>query len=252
MQTFYIHKEDVTDDLLTIKGDVCHHISRVLRMHIGDALRCSDQESFYYEGTISEITREALTVAITKTYAIDDEPGIFVTLIQCLPRGDKFDTVSQKTTELGISRIIPVESENSQVRLKKDKKAEKQQRWQRIAASAAEQCGRGCVPEVLLPVKLPEAFSLLEPDTEILFCYEADFQHSFGKTVKMIREKTNRIALVIGPEGGFSSSEAENIIALKGHPVTMGKRILRTETAGPTALSALMFACGEWEVLNEN
>ncbi len=85
------------------------------------------------------------------------------------------------------------------------------------------------------------------------FLYEADFQHSFGKTVKMIREKTNRIALVIGPESGFSSSEAENIIALKGHPVTMGKRILPPEkTAGPTALSALMFACGEWEVLNEN
>lgn len=245
MQTFYIDKNDVNENRLTVKGDVCHHISRVLRMRVGDFLRFSDNEAHYYEGTIAEIAKDHLDVAIEKIAPIDDEPRLSVTLIQCLPRGDKMDQILQKATELGVKRVIPVESENSQIRLK-NKKAEKQSRWQKIAASAAEQCGRGVIPAVELPCALSEALKQCE-DLEILFCYELEEHNSFRETAEMMKAKTREIALVIGPEGGFSPSEAEMILAAGGRAVTMGRRILRTETAGPTALAVLMYEFGEWE-----
>lgn len=246
MQTFYIDKQDVSDNLLIVKGDVCHHITRVLRMRVGDSLRFSDNEDTYYEGVIEEIAKDALTVTVKRCVAITDEPRLDVTLIQCLPRGDKMDQILQKGTELGVRRVIPVESENSQIRLK-NKKAEKQSRWQKIAASAAEQCGRGVIPQVALPCSLKEALASLDGETEILFCYEQENHGSFRKTAELLQQKTTKIALVIGPEGGFSPSEAEAIIACGGYSVTMGKRILRTETAGPTALAVLMYEFGEWE-----
>ncbi len=245
MQTFYIDKNDMKENQLIVKGNVCHHISHVLRMRVGDFLRFSDNESRYYEGVITEITKDSLSVKVKKTYAIDDEPRLSVTLIQCLPRGDKMDQILQKSTELGVKRVIPVESENSQIRLK-NKKAEKQSRWQKIAAAAAEQCGRGVIPVVDLPCTLQEALNRCE-GKEILFCYEQEENNSFRKTAEKMKEKNRGIALVIGPEGGFSPSEAELILAAGAHSVTMGRRVLRTETAGPTALAVLMYEFGEWE-----
>ncbi|MBQ1251295.1 MAG: 16S rRNA (uracil(1498)-N(3))-methyltransferase [Firmicutes bacterium] len=246
MQTFYIDKRDVDHKRLIVKGDVCHHITRVLRMRVGEHLRFSDNEAYYYEGTIAAIEKDSVEVAIDDYYSIEDEPALSVTLIQCLPRGDKMDQILQKATELGVSRVIPAESENSQVRLK-NKAADKQERWQKIVNSAAEQCGRGIIPEVGLPCSLKEAIASLDDDTEILFCYEREENNSFRKTTEMLKDKTRHIALVIGPEGGFSEKEAEMILAAGGHSVTMGSRILRTETAGPTALAVLMYEYGEWE-----
>ncbi|MGM9567945.1 MAG: 16S rRNA (uracil(1498)-N(3))-methyltransferase [Clostridia bacterium] len=245
MQTFYIHKNDVQEHRLTVTGEVCHHISRVLRMRTGDFLRFSDNENYYYEGVITEITKDHLNVNIERVFPIDDEPRLSVTLIQCLPRGDKMDQILQKATELGVKRVIPVESENSQIRLK-NKKAEKQNRWQKIAASAAEQCGRGVIPVVETPCALSEALKQYE-EKAILFCYEQEENNSFRETAERMKSETSEIALVIGPEGGFSSVEAEMILAAGGRSVTMGRRILRTETAGPTALAVLMYEFGEWE-----
>lgn len=249
MQTFYINKKDVDRKRLIVTGEVCHHITRVLRMRVGEALRFSDNEDYFYEGSISAISKDSVEVAIHDYYTIDNEPRLSVTLIQCLPRGDKMEQILQKATELGVHSVIPVESENSQVRLK-NKAGEKQSRWQKIVNSAAEQCGRGRIPDVKTPCSLKEALSTLDAETPILFCYEREENNSFRKTAELLKEKTRegrRIALVIGPEGGFSEREAEAIIAAGGYSVTMGKRILRTETAGPTALAVLMYEFGEWE-----
>lgn len=249
MQTFYIDKKDVEHQQIRVTGEVCHHITRVLRMRVGESLRFSDNENYYYEGTITAMDRDAVEVAVEDYYTIDDEPQPAVTLIQCLPRGDKMDQILQKATELGVTAVIPVESENSQVRLKQ-KAAEKQSRWQKIAASAAEQCGRGRIPTVKMPCGLKEAIAALEEDTAILFCYEREENNGFRQTLERLKkeDRGNRsIALVIGPEGGFSPGEAAFILAAGGEAVTMGKRILRTETAGPAALAVLMYEFGEWE-----
>lgn len=249
MQTFYINKKDVDHKRLIVTGEVCHHITRVLRMRVGEALRFSDNEDYFYEGSISAISKDSVEVAIHDYYTIDNEPRLSVTLIQCLPRGDKMEQILQKATELGVHSVIPVESENSQVRLK-NKAGEKQSRWQKIVNSAAEQCGRGRIPIVEMPCSLRNALADLGEDTAVLFCYEREENNSFRKTVELLKKKTKencKIALVIGPEGGFSEGEAEAIIAAGGYSVTMGKRILRTETAGPTSLAVLMYEFGEWE-----
>lgn len=246
MQTFYIDKRDVDHKRLIVTGDVCHHITRVLRMRVGESLRFSDNEAYFYEGSIAVIHKDSVEVAIDDYYSIEDEPRLSVTLIQCLPRGDKMDQILQKATELGVKSVIPAESENSQVRLK-NKASEKQGRWQKIVTSAAEQCGRGLIPQVQMPCSLRDAIASVDEDTAILFCYEREENNSFRKTAEMLKEKTNKIALVIGPEGGFSQGEADAIITAGGHSVTMGSRILRTETAGPTALAVLMYEFGEWE-----
>lgn len=249
MQTFYIDQNEVRGDELYPDAEVAHHIIDVLRMRVGETLRFSDHEAHYYEGIIAEMTKKTLRVTVTKVTPIDDEPQTEVTLIQCLPRGEKMEQVLQKATELGVKQVIPVESENSQVRLK-DKKKEKQQRWQKIVVAAAEQCGRGIIPTVALPCPLPDAVDSLSEDTAIVFCYEKEGHNSITKALKKIKRETKKVALIIGPEGGFSDGEAQMIMARDVYCVTLGKRILRTETAGPAVLAALMYEFEEWEVVD--
>lgn len=246
MQTFFIEPDNIIEEKICPTGDLCHHLTRVLRVRVGEQLRFSDNESWYYDATAEEVGKNAVTFAVNRRYPIDDEPRYEVTLIQCLPRGDKTEQVLQKCTELGASRFILAESENSQIRLKPDKKVEKQQRWQKVVASAAEQCGRGRIPVVLPPQKLIDAVAEAAKDSDLLFCYEHETNRSFRETVQSFTK--NKITVIIGPEGGFSPQEAEAIRKLDGHSVTMGKRILRAETAGPTALAVLLFELGEWEV----
>lgn len=247
MQTFFIDENAVNGRELIPDAEVCHHISHVLRMRVGDAVRFSDHKAHYYEGKIASVTKQTVKVTVEQVKLIDDEPKTDVTLIQCLPRGDKMEHILQKATELGVNRIIPVESENSQVRLK-DKKTEKQERWQKVVSAAAEQCGRGVIPMVQKPCTLQAALSSLRDDAAVVFCYEKEERASLGKTLSEIKTQTSKVALVIGPEGGFTDAEAKYLIKHGAHCVTLGKRILRTETAGPAVLAVLMYEFDEWEV----
>lgn len=250
MQTFHLCEQDTVENgVLTVRGDVCHHLARVLRIRVGERLRFSDG-NHYYEGPVTEITRDTVCVAAETVTSVDDEPRLKVTLIQCLPRGDKMEQILQKCTELGVSRVIPVESDNSQIRLK-NKKQEKQIRWQKVVSSAAEQCGRGVIPRVEIPCGLEDAIDSLGEE-KLLFCYELEANNSFRETAVSLKAETESVALFIGPEGGFSEREANLILERGGKSVTMGNRILRTETAGPTALAVLMYEFGEWEARHEN
>jgi 16S rRNA (uracil1498-N3)-methyltransferase len=159
------------------------------------------------------------------------------------------EQILQKATELGVKCVIPVESENSQVRLK-DKKKEKQLRWQKIVAAAAEQCGRGIIPTVAFPCSLQDAVASLDADTVVVFCYEKEGNNSISQALKEMKRSTKKIALVIGPEGGFSAGEAQMIRANDVYCVTLGKRILRTETAGIAVLAVVMYEFQEWEVVD--
>ena len=246
MQTFFIDESALHGDELLVGGEVAHHIGHVLRLRPGEAVRFSDGAARYYEGTIAEVTKKTVRVALSGDRPIDDEAKLEVTLIQCLPRGDKLEQVLQKTTELGVKRVIPVESDNSQIRLK-DKKAEKRERWQKIVAAAAEQCGRGIVPRVETACSLREAMALLDDRTEVIFCYERENQTGLKTALAKIKGTGTKVALVIGPEGGFSETEAAFLADSGARCVTLGRRILRTETAGPAVLAALMYEFGEWE-----
>lgn len=243
MNTYFIDTKNVEDSQIRITGDLFRHLSKVLRIQVGEHLHFSDNIAHTYDGKVKEITKDYILTSIDLVQAITGEPPLMVYLIQCLPRGDKMDQIIQKTTELGVGCILPVESDNSQIRLK-NKAKEKAARYGKIAAAAAEQCGRGKIPEIVMANSLERALKYLPDDTKVIFCYEKEGKNSLKSELIKIRDEN--IAVVIGPEGGFSSGEAQSIIARGGVPVTMGPRILRAETAGPCALAAIMYEKGDW------
>ena len=247
MQTFQVKKENIRDDFISVSAEICHHLTKVLRIQKGENLCFSDGEN-YYRGSVDEFGKDEVIVKIDCVSPIEDEPGLSVTLIQGLPRGDKMDQILQKATELGVTAVIPVESDHSQVHLKENKRADKRNRWQKIAAAAAEQCGRGVVPSVSLPCSLKAALASLDDHTALILCYERETETGFKTVTAELKNHFKKIALFIGPEGGFSEKEVKIIIEAGGKAVTMGRRILRTETAGPAALAVLMYEFGEWEV----
>lgn len=249
MNTYFIGEENIEGEDIVLKGELFHHLSKVLRLQVGERLHFSDNTAHVYDGKISEITGTYLRVGIDSVGSITGEADIDVYLIQCLPRGDKIEQIVQKSTELGVHCILPVESDNSQIRLK-NKAAEKGKRYAKIAAAAAEQCGRGRIPSVVMAGTLKQALDYLPADTKIIFCYEKEGKNSLKSELIKVKEKS--IAVVIGPEGGFSSAEAQTIMAYGGAAVTLGPRILRAETAGPCAIAAIMYEKGDWGCVVEN
>ncbi|MEG2639443.1 MAG: 16S rRNA (uracil(1498)-N(3))-methyltransferase [Clostridiales bacterium] len=249
MSTYFIKENNVLNNEIIIDGDLCHHLGSVLRCKINDELDFSDNAEKIYHGQISAISKKEIRLNILEIKDIENEPPINVYLIQCLPRGDKMEQIIQKCVELGIYGILPVESENSQVRLK-GKIEEKTKRYQKIAAAAAEQCGRGKIPLVKVLENPEKALDFLPEDTHILFCYEKEGNH--GLKSELLKVTTKNIAILIGPEGGFSDQEAKLIVRKGGVSVTMGPRILRTETAGLSCLVGIMYELGDWGRIVEN
>ncbi len=249
MATFFLAAEQLGENEINIEGDLYHHLANVLRFQVGDPIHCSDGKSICIDGHIAAIDKKRIIVTVHRRTGLIGEAPLFVTLIQCLPRGDKMELIVRQTTELGVGAVIPVESDNSQIRLK-GKGAEKSQRWQKVADAAAEQCGRGRIPKVFTPCSLERALDMLGNDTEIVFCYEKE--NAVGLREKLLQVKSGSIAVLIGPEGGFSQREADLIVDRGGVSVTMGPRILRTETAGTAALAAIMYELGDWRGMFEN
>lgn len=250
MATFFLTTEQIEENEIHLEGALHHHLANVLRLQVGDAVHCSDGKSICIDGCIAAIDKKEIVITVEQRTSLTGEPPCFVALIQCLPRGDKMELIVRQTTELGVGEIIPVVSDHSQIHLKKGKGAEKARRWQKVAAAAAEQCGRGKIPEVFPPSSLEEALNILADDVCIVFCYEKE--NAVGLNDALSHAKGKSVALLIGPEGGFSQREADIIAARGGISVTMGPRILRTETAGTAALAAVMYELGDWRGMLEN
>jgi 16S rRNA (uracil1498-N3)-methyltransferase len=193
------------------------------------------------EFTLGEVVAEILTAEPSR-----GEPTIEVTLFQGLPKSDKFELIVQKCTELGIHRIVPVETSRSIVKLN-DKKADRRvERWQKIAEEAAKQSARGRIPVVGNVVSWKELISTLQKEPFALFIvpWEEAKEISIRQVLQSVRtgdSAPKRIAYMIGPEGGLSPEEVQALITLGARPVTLGPRILRTETAGFTVLTVLMY-----------
>jgi len=241
MSRFFIPRENINGDKIIILGDDVAHITRVLRLGIDDEIICCDGMGNDYNVKITAITKKEIECTIVTESKADTEPNISVTLIQGVPKASKMDYIIQKTTELGISDIYPCSLARCVSKVEGDKKT---QRWQKIAQEASKQSGRGVVPTVHDPVSLSEAIDILK-DADISFVpYECQ-EESYLKPILTSKTDIKSIAFLIGPEGGFDKSEIqlieENGIAV----VTLGKRILRTETAGEAVLSMIMYEIGD-------
>ena len=224
--------------VIELSNDESKHVSKVLRMRIGDNLELCDISGNAY---IAEIVNLSGVVEVKVLEEIDNnEPAKEVVLFQSLSKGTKMDLVIQKAVELGVSKIVPVETEFSVVKIKEE--GSKIVRWNRIAMEAVKQCKRSRIPVVCEPIKFGEAISKMSEYDLAVIAYECDRENKYDD---YFNNDINSVGIMIGPEGGFSVKEIEKA-RLKGiKTTTLGKRILRTETAAIALLAVTMFKLHE-------
>ena len=239
MPRFFI--DGTADGRAYIAGADALHIAKALRMRPGEALTLCDGKGTDFEGVLETVTDRQVTVRITVSRPSQAEPTLAVTLYQGLPKGDKKDWIVQKAVELGVTAVVPVAPRRSVARLE-GKADKKQERWQRIAAEAAGQCGRGILPAVERPLSWNQALSRLSGEPALVF-YEGG-----GRPLReLVTPSTRRLSVFVGPEGGFDPEEIDAIRRQGGGVATLGPRILRCETAPLAALTLLMHLSGNME-----
>ena len=241
MQQFFAGTSQIKENKICLEGPDVNHMKNVLRMKPGEDVRISDGAGKTYICRISAYEEQTAVLDIFKELDSDTELPSRIVLFQGLPKGDKMEWIVQKAVELGAYSIVPFAAKRSVVKLDEKKAAKKQARWQAIARGAAEQSGRGIVPEIHTVYTFAEALKMAEVMDVILIPYE--LEEGMKETVRVLESIApgQSVGIFIGPEGGFEEEEVERAKESGAHPVTLGKRILRTETAGLTALSILMY-----------
>ncbi len=236
---FFISKSEFRGDSVTITGTDANHIYRVLRLREGDMITVCDMQKNIYDGVLEYVSADEAEVSLSNCRPSPAEPPYTVTLYQGMPKGDKLDTVVQKAVELGATEIVPVMCERA-VSRPDDKSMEKKVvRLNRIAAEAAKQCGRGIVPEVRNMISFKQMTEELSKADLKFICYEGDGTVHCRSIIDGHEGSINSVTFYIGPEGGISAGEIQ-LAKDKNIPLAgLGKRILRTETAGLYVLSAL-------------
>lgn len=240
MSRFFVAPECVGADSIVIDSrDDIHHMTKVLRLSEGDKIDVSDSVRWEYLCEIKEINSTAVVLRILDKQGFSTEPDIKVTLFQGIPKGSKFETIVQKTVELGIDAIQPVFMARTVV-VDKGNYSKKVTRLNKIAAEAVKQCKRGVIPQVEDAIRFKEMLALLNDYDMVLFPYENEKCTTIKDVLRNCQDVRN-IAVIIGPEGGFSDDEAEQVVSAGGLSVSLGKTTLRTETAGMAALAMIMY-----------
>ncbi len=230
------------EDAPFIDGADAHHIIKSLRMRVGEPLTVCDTKGVDYFCTILDISDSRVNLKVESTAKTKSEPDVKVTLFQCLPKGDKMDSVVKQSVELGVTEITPVLSTNCVSRPDEKQLTKKIDRWQKISCEAAGQSGRGILPLVNQCVALKKVAENTAKFDKVFFCYEMG-----GNAIAEIDSSVKNIAVIIGPEGGFTADEAEMLKAAGAVVTTLGPRILRTETAPLAAITAIMLKTGNLE-----
>lgn len=241
MYRFFVPEEQVLDEYIEIIGDDVNHIRNVLRMGPGEKVVISCGQGIDYYCIIKDVQVERIVLERVETVPVTTELPVRIVLFQALPKADKMEWIIQKAIELGACEVVPVRTKRSVVKLDEKKAEKKQRRWQAIAEAAAKQSGRGVIPTIHEPVSFLEALGMAKELSANLIPYE--LFHDMEKTTEAMEYVSGKdsIGIFIGPEGGFERSEVENAIEAGVRPISLGKRILRTETAGLAILSVLMF-----------
>ena len=241
MQQFFAEPSWIRENKIYMQGADVNHIKNVLRMKPGEDVRVSDGGGKAYLCCIHSYEGQTAVLDILKELDPDTELPSRIVLFQGLPKGDKMEWIVQKAVELGAYRIVPFAAKRSVVRLDEKKAEKKQARWQLIAKGAAEQSGRGIIPEVGAVCSFAEALRMAGELDVVLIPYE--LEEGMKEAARILEGITpgQSVGIFIGPEGGFEEEEVEQAKMAGAHAVTLGKRILRTETAGLTALSILMY-----------
>ena len=239
MYNFFITKEQITGDTAVISGNDFNHIVNVLRFKAGDEFLVS-ADGVSHLCCLEQIDSDKVIAKITKENFNDTSLPISITLFQGLPKSDKMELIIQKAVELGAEKVIPVETERSIVKIEKKKQGAKVERWQAIAESAAKQCKRSIIPKIELPLSFTQAVNEINNYDLFIVPYENALGMQATKEVLSQIKPNMKIGVLIGAEGGFSQKEIDSVIDAGAKTISLGKRILRTETAAITSLSMLM------------
>lgn len=248
MIKFFVEPEAVIGANIYIeKAEDIRHLTKVLRAKKGDAVCISDGAGWEYETEIAEIGEGSVVLKISDKQKAAREPGTRVTLYQGIPKAAKMETIIQKNVEMGVDTIVPVFMERTVV-VDKGQFGKKLSRWQKISDEAVKQCKRSVIPQVREPIGFADMVKeLCEGGSDLVIC---PYENEENRTMKdCLREFASseeklsqpRIAVIIGPEGGFSDKETEKLCGIGTELVTLGKTILRTETAGLAAIAMIMY-----------
>ena len=242
MHRFFVQPDCIAHGECIVCGEDVKHISKVLRLRAGDELIICDSCGSDYVCAIENISPSQVTARILSMSPNTAESPLHITVYQGLPKSDKMDYIVQKCVELGVVSIVPVVTARAVVKLHDEEK--KRTRWQKIAAEAAKQCGRGIIPQVGKAQSFAEIIDNLDSDALNILPYENENQHRLKDA--LCGFAGNKVNIIIGPEGGFDPSETDAALQKGVHVVTLGPRILRTETAPIAAVSAVMYQLGDW------
>lgn len=240
MFQFFVEPGQIQEQEAVITGKDVNHMKNVLRMRIGEQVRISDNEGGDFYCQIQDMDGQRIILKVLRE-AEDTEPNLKISLFQGLPKGDKMELVIQKAVELGVSEIIPVAMKNCVVKLDEKKARAKQARWQAIAESAAKQSKRSIIPKIGQVLKFQEAAEYARALDVCLLPYEN--QRGMERTRQVLGSipKGSSVGVFIGPEGGYDSQEIA-LVKEEMEMISLGSRILRTETAGLCAVSMLLYA----------
>jgi 16S rRNA (uracil1498-N3)-methyltransferase len=256
MQRYFVESRQFQDNEIVITDDDAHHIIRVMRMSEGAQVIVSDGHVRTVRAQIVELAGKEVRLAIVEELEQQAEADWQVSIAQGLPKGDKMELIVQKCTEIGAAAFVPFACERVIVQYDRKKEAKRLERWHKIAKEAAEQSHRNVIPVIAEPLSWKGLLESLCSYDLVLFCYEraGDEGHGVGlkdvlSEYKLQWEQASllqpRILLIVGPEGGFSEREAQQVQDAGAKLVGLGKRILRAETAGMVGLSCILYESGE-------
>ncbi|MBS3995554.1 MAG: 16S rRNA (uracil(1498)-N(3))-methyltransferase [Alkaliphilus sp.] len=248
MHRFFVDKQNIQEEndvIIITDSDDVKHIAKVLRLKEKDEIEICDGNNNEYIGEICYLDKSGIKLKILTKYKTLTESNVEVTLFQGIPKASKMDYIIQKCTEMGIHAIVPVITERTIVQIKDKKTEEKKvERWQKVAEEAAKQSKRGVIPRILEPLSFNELLNSISDYDLMLVPYEKELKSSMRQAFKH-KKLIKRIGIIVGPEGGFEENEIEAAKDCGAIPVTLGPRILRTETAGLISLSIVMYELGD-------
>lgn len=246
MSRFFVDQKRVLESTIIIDSpEDIRHMTKVLRLKEGDLIDVSDSAEFEYRCALTLIGKDVVEAKILDKQKFAREPITRITLYQGIPKQGKMEAIVQKTVELGVDSIVPVFMDRTVV-ADKGTFHKKVERYQKVAAEAVKQCKRGMIPPIRQAMTFSDALKDLEQYDLLLFPYENEENISLKHCLRAQQGPAERIAVFIGPEGGFSQNEAEALEQAGAHSVSLGRTILRTETAGMTAIAMLMYELELW------
>ena len=245
MPKFFVKNNQIKENKITIIGEDVNHIKNVLRKSIGDSIEiCNKENSKNYLGKISMLDNERIECSITQEVESNTESKVFINVFQGLPKSDKMEMIIQKSVELGAGRITPVSMKRCVVKLTSKDETKKIARWQKIAEVASKQCGRNVIPEISNVITINDICNTIEDYDAVLVAYENEKQNKLKDELKKLKSNSNKnlkIAIVVGPEGGLEANDVNMLHNNGAKIVTLGNRILRTETVALNMISIINY-----------